>query len=164
MDRAQPMPFGGVFRATRAACYPLLDLMNHHGQILYLQSLLGDAEMHWPEEAIAAEFAAPRTTMMIFDSHLDLAMNALDWNRDLRKTVLELTRRRGRDDREGPRGGTVAFPELRAGDVAIATLMRPPKSRKATSVRVRLPRWPTLSRWGTSPTTGRWKRGMLPDH
>ena len=59
LDRAQPMPFGGVFRATRAACYPLLDLMNHHGQILYLQSLLGDAEMHWSEEAIAAEFAAP---------------------------------------------------------------------------------------------------------
>ena len=59
LDRAQPMPFGGVFRATRAACYPLLDLMNHHGQILYLQSLLGDAEMHWPEAAIAAEFAAP---------------------------------------------------------------------------------------------------------
>lgn len=59
LDRAQPMPFGGVFRATRAACYPLLDLMNHHGQILYLQSLLGDAEMHWPEDAIADEFAAP---------------------------------------------------------------------------------------------------------
>ena len=59
LDRPQPMPFGGVFRATRAACYPLLDLMNHHGQILYLQSLLGDAEMHWSEEAIAAEFSAP---------------------------------------------------------------------------------------------------------
>jgi hypothetical protein len=59
LDRAQPMPFGGVFRATRAACYPLLDLMNHHGQILYLQSLLGDAEMHWSESAINAEFAAP---------------------------------------------------------------------------------------------------------
>jgi hypothetical protein len=58
LGRAQPMPFGGVFRATRAACYPLLDLMNHHGQILYLQSLLGDAEMHWSDEAIAAEFAA----------------------------------------------------------------------------------------------------------
>jgi hypothetical protein len=59
LDRAQPMPFGGVFRATRAACYPLLDLMNHHGQILYLQSLLGDAEMHWSDEAIQSEFAAP---------------------------------------------------------------------------------------------------------
>lgn len=59
LNRAQPMPFGGVFRATRAACYPLLDLMNHHGQILYLQSLLGDAEMHWSDEAIATEFAAP---------------------------------------------------------------------------------------------------------
>ena len=59
LDRAQAMPFGGVFRGTRAACYPLLDLMNHHGQILYIQSLLGDADMHWSMEAIEAEFAAP---------------------------------------------------------------------------------------------------------
>jgi hypothetical protein len=59
LDRAQPMPFGGVFRATRAACFPLLDLMNHHGQILYLQSLLGDAEMHWSDEAIACDFSVP---------------------------------------------------------------------------------------------------------
>ncbi len=57
LDRAQRMPFGGIFRATRAACYPLLDLMNHHGQILYLQTLLGDAEMHWSDEAIRAEFS-----------------------------------------------------------------------------------------------------------
>jgi hypothetical protein len=57
LDRAQDMPFGGVFRASRAACYPVLDVLNHHGQILYLQTLLGDAEMHWPEAAIEDEFA-----------------------------------------------------------------------------------------------------------
>lgn len=57
LDRPQPMPFGGVFRASRAVCYPLLDLLHHHGQILYLQSLLGDTEMHWDEAAIDAEFA-----------------------------------------------------------------------------------------------------------
>src|SRR5205823_4690918 len=58
LDRAQAMPFGGVFRATRAACYPLLDLMNHHGQILYIQSLLGDADQHWDDAAIRDEFEA----------------------------------------------------------------------------------------------------------
>jgi hypothetical protein len=57
LDRPQAMPFGGVFRATRAACYPLLDLMHHHGQLCYIQSLLGDTEMHWDEAAIADEFA-----------------------------------------------------------------------------------------------------------
>jgi hypothetical protein len=56
LDRAQAMPFGGVFRGTRAACYPLLDVLNHHGQILYLQTLLRDAEMHWDEAAIADHF------------------------------------------------------------------------------------------------------------
>jgi hypothetical protein len=56
LDRPQPMPFGGVFRASRAACYPVLDLFHHHGQVCYLQSLLGDTEMHWDEAAIADEF------------------------------------------------------------------------------------------------------------
>jgi hypothetical protein len=56
LDRPQSMPFGGVFRASRAVCYPLLDILHHHGQICYLQSLLGDREMHWNEAAIADEF------------------------------------------------------------------------------------------------------------
>jgi hypothetical protein len=57
LERAQNMPFGGVFRASRAVTFPVMDLFNHHGQILYLQTLLGDAEMHWPEEGINDEFA-----------------------------------------------------------------------------------------------------------
>jgi hypothetical protein len=57
LDRPQPMPFGGVFRAYRAVCFPLFDLFHHHGQICYLQSLLGDTETHWDEAAIADEFA-----------------------------------------------------------------------------------------------------------
>jgi hypothetical protein len=56
LDRPQAMPFGGVFRATRAACFPVFDLFHHHGQICYLQSLLGDTETHWDEAAIADEF------------------------------------------------------------------------------------------------------------
>lgn len=56
LDRPQEMPFGGVFRASRAVCFPLMDLFNHHGQIGYIQSLLGDADTHWDEAAIADEF------------------------------------------------------------------------------------------------------------
>jgi len=59
LDRPQAMPFGGVFRAYRAVCFPLLDLFHHHGQICYIQSLLGDREMHWSEPAITDEFAWP---------------------------------------------------------------------------------------------------------
>ena len=29
--------------------------------------------------------------MLIFDSHLDLALNAVDWNRDIRMAVAEIT-------------------------------------------------------------------------
>ena len=34
------------------------------------------------------------TKRMIFDGHLDLAMNAIEWNRDLTQPVAELRRRR----------------------------------------------------------------------
>lgn len=57
LDRAQPMPFGGTFKAYRAVCFPVMDLFNHHGQVLYIQSLLGDAEMHWDDEAVEELFS-----------------------------------------------------------------------------------------------------------
>jgi hypothetical protein len=57
LDRPEEMPFGGVFLASRAVCFPVLDILHHHGQICYLQSLLGDTEMHWDAAAIETEFA-----------------------------------------------------------------------------------------------------------
>ncbi len=63
--------------------------------------------------------------MLLFDAHLDLAWNALDWNRDLRLPVSEI-RRRERDTPGKARGvNTVSFPELRRGRVGIfiATLL-----------------------------------------
>ena len=47
---------GGMLWAPRAELIPVLDLLHHHGQICYLQSLLGDQEMHWYEPAIAEFF------------------------------------------------------------------------------------------------------------
>ena len=65
--------------------------------------------------------------MWIFDGHLDLAMNALIWNRDLNVPVHEqrqLELEAGLS-RTGYGRGTVAFPEMRKGQVAvtIATLI-----------------------------------------
>lgn len=34
---------------ARAASMPVVDLIHHHGQIAYLQTLLGDEEMHFAE-------------------------------------------------------------------------------------------------------------------
>ena len=53
---------------------------------------------------------------MLFDAHLDLAMNAMEWNRDLRLPIEEI-REREKDLKDKPdRGkGTVCFPEMRRG-------------------------------------------------
>lgn len=65
--------------------------------------------------------------MLVFDAHLDLAWNAIDWNRDLRLPAADI--RRGEVEQsltdKGRGVGTVSFPELRRGKVAvfIATLL-----------------------------------------
>ena len=65
--------------------------------------------------------------MLIFDAHLDLAWNAIDWNRDLRLPVAEIRRRERELGMPGKGRGenTVSFPELRRGGVGlfIATLL-----------------------------------------
>ncbi len=58
--------------------------------------------------------------MLIIDGHLDLAMNALLWNRDLRRSVGETRAQEAGMEQKGRAAGTVAFPELRAGDIAIS--------------------------------------------
>lgn len=59
--------------------------------------------------------------MWIFDAHLDLALNGVDWNRDLRhsvddiraqETALQMTDK-------GRRNNTLSFPELRASQVPV---------------------------------------------
>jgi len=58
--------------------------------------------------------------MIIIDSHLDLAWNALSWNRDLTKSVHDI-RKAETGMTETTRGAnTVAFPEMRKGKVAIS--------------------------------------------
>jgi membrane dipeptidase len=63
---------------------------------------------------------------MILDAHLDLAMNALEWNRDLSRPIEEI-RGRERDLTDKPdRGrGTVSLAEMRGGGVGlcVATLI-----------------------------------------
>jgi membrane dipeptidase len=63
---------------------------------------------------------------MIFDAHLDLAMNALEWNRDLTRPIEELRAgEQGKTDKPGRGNGTVCLPEMRRGDVfvCVATLI-----------------------------------------
>ena len=71
-------------------------------------------------------FLAERTAMLIFDAHLDLSMNALEWNRDLTRPLAEIRQREaGRTDKVDRGKGTVSLPEMRRGEVGlcVATLI-----------------------------------------
>jgi membrane dipeptidase len=58
--------------------------------------------------------------MFIIDAHLDLAMNAMEWNRDLRQGINDIREREaGMTDRPDRGNGTVSFDELRKGNVGL---------------------------------------------
>ena len=57
---------------------------------------------------------------MIFDAHLDLALNAIEWNRDLTRPLAEIRQREAHLRDKPDRGrGTVCLPELRRGRIGV---------------------------------------------
>jgi membrane dipeptidase len=76
---------------------------------------------------------------LIFDAHLDLAYNALDYNRDLRWTQERLRRRElGMKDQVFRGRGTVCFPEMRRGRVGLCVATQIARSVDFFS---RMPGW-----------------------
>ncbi|MEX2513410.1 MAG: membrane dipeptidase [Cyclobacteriaceae bacterium] len=58
--------------------------------------------------------------MFTIDAHLDLAMNALEWNRDLQKTVAEINQReQGLTDKPDRGNATVSLQALREGNIGL---------------------------------------------
>ncbi|AHF16188.1 dipeptidase [Niabella soli] len=58
--------------------------------------------------------------LFIFDAHLDLAMNAIEWNRDLTRPLAEIRQREMYMNDKPDRGkGTVCLPELRRGRIGL---------------------------------------------
>jgi len=58
--------------------------------------------------------------MLIVDAHLDLAMNAIEWNRDLTRPIEEIRAREAHLTDKPDRGkGTVSFSEMRRGGVGL---------------------------------------------
>ena len=58
--------------------------------------------------------------MFLFDAHLDLSMNALEWNRDLRVSLEDLRERdRHFDDKPDRGNATVCFPEMRKARIGL---------------------------------------------
>lgn len=63
--------------------------------------------------------------MIVIDAHLDISWSALNWNRDLTLTVPEVRRWEAGMNERNRGTNTVAFPEMRKGEVAVclATLL-----------------------------------------
>ena len=58
--------------------------------------------------------------MLLFDAHLDLSMNALEWNRDLTRPMEEVRRReKGKSDKVDRGVGVCTLPEMRKGEIGI---------------------------------------------
>jgi membrane dipeptidase len=58
--------------------------------------------------------------MFIIDAHLDLSMNALEWNRDLTQPVAAINQRElGLTDKPDRAKATVSLPELRKGHIGL---------------------------------------------
>jgi membrane dipeptidase len=58
--------------------------------------------------------------MFSIDIHLDLSMNAMEWNRNLRLPVADINAREaGKTDMPGRAGATVSLPALRTGNIGL---------------------------------------------
>ena len=58
--------------------------------------------------------------MFVLDAHLDLSMNALEWNRDLTRPLSEINNREENLTDKPDRGkATVSLPELRKGNIGL---------------------------------------------
>lgn len=76
---------------------------------------------------------------LIFDAHLDLSMNAMEWNRDLRWTIEEIREsENGKTDKPDRGNGTVSFPAMRKGNIGICVATQIARYVKRSSS---LPGW-----------------------
>ena len=57
--------------------------------------------------------------MIIIDAHLDLAWNALQWNRNIQHSVYTIRTGESNVSGAGRGQGTVALPEMRQGRIAL---------------------------------------------
>jgi membrane dipeptidase len=97
--------------------------------------------------------------MLIVDAHLDLAMNAIEWNRDLTRPLDEIrAREAGMTDRPDRGRGTVSFGEMRRGGVRLCVATQIARFVKPQS---RLPGWHSPEQaWAMTQAQLSWYRAM----
>ncbi|SDF88964.1 membrane dipeptidase [Dyadobacter soli] len=96
---------------------------------------------------------------LIFDAHLDLAMNAIEWNRDLTRPLDEIRQREMHMKDKNDRGkGTVCLPELRKGHICIVVATQLARYTPSGSA---LPGWNSPQQaWAMTQAQLAWYREM----
>lgn len=97
--------------------------------------------------------------MFTFDVHLDLSMNALEWNRDYTRPLEEIRRReRGQTDKKDRGKSVVCFPEMRRGNIGLCVGTLIARYVKTTNP---LPGWHSPEQaWAQTQGQLAWYRSM----
>jgi membrane dipeptidase len=97
--------------------------------------------------------------MFTIDAHLDLSMNAMEWNRDLRLSVSEIREReKGLLDKPDRAKGTVTFPALRAGNIGLVVATQIARFVKPDNT---LPGWASPEQaWAQTQGQVAWYKSM----
>ena len=96
---------------------------------------------------------------LIFDGHLDLAMNALEWNRDLTQPVHDIrAREAGLTDKPDRGHGTVSLPAMRQGRVGLCMATQIARYVKKNNP---LPGWNSPQQaWAMTQAQWAWYKSM----
>jgi membrane dipeptidase len=97
--------------------------------------------------------------MFTIDAHLDLSMNAMEWNRDLRKSIQQIRdREKGMTDKPDRGNGVVCFAELRKGDIGLVVATQ---IARYVSVGNPLPGWHSPEQaWAHTQAQRAWYKSM----
>ncbi len=97
--------------------------------------------------------------MLIFDAHLDLSLNALEYNRDLTRPIGEIrAREKGLADKQGRGQGTVCLPEMRRAKIGICVATQIARFVKPGNP---LPGWKSPAQaWAQTQGQLAWYRAM----
>ncbi|MCY7327474.1 MAG: membrane dipeptidase [Saprospiraceae bacterium] len=95
----------------------------------------------------------------IFDGHLDLAMNALEWNRDLTQTVEAIRQREAGEQDKPDRGhGTVSLTAMREGNIGLCMATQIARYVKTSNP---LPGWHSPQQaWAMTQAQLAWYKSM----
>lgn len=97
--------------------------------------------------------------LLLMDAHLDLAMNAIEWNRDLSQPLSEIRQREMNMNDKPDRGkGTVCLPELRKGKIGLVVATQLARYRPYGSS---IPGWNSPQQaWAMTQAQLSWYREM----